>query len=176
MYQFLTIHEIPSDFRSRYIERWNDRSGWRKLDKIYHDIACVITFNDEVGHYRRVMVAYKGMMQMPGGSGACDNPLKVGMRGTDGGKDKHMYDWQLLNINAILRIICHAKWDILEKMFPQESKEMYFIWNHPDFIRGMYGLLAGKLDLIGMGKMPIQSLGKPDYALDHRSRMKLLTC
>lgn len=154
----ITYYKIPKNIN--YVESWNDFKTWEKLNKIDPNIATVAVIDDsKYTHYTRIVVIYKGLMQLQGGSGSCYNPTKPTFINNHNPMDNskmptHMSKWITFNHTILLQLVISCKCTLLEKM----GHKLPFYWNIKEYKNKMYGLLIGKLDLIGMNKLSINTL------------------
>lgn len=153
----LRYYIIPNNVH--YVEGSNIQS-FQPTDKIEHDVPTAVLFLDSLAtHFKRFVVVYKGKMQFQGGSGSCYNPTKkTFMRGENPMDNNimpsHMSKWTSYNVNSLLSTACYIKAELLKKMGKDELIP-HFMGYSDLYRRGLFGLLLGHLDMIGLGKTNI---------------------
>lgn len=175
MNKLVTMYIIPD--KEKYVERAR-LFGYDKTEVLDPNIPTVIVINDSNYHYgKEFMVAYKNTIQTTGGGGSCYNPKFLEINKHREYEVKYIIEgigkYYTKNIpfsnSYIWSRVAAAKFDMLQKMGYKDELPMFY-WNTSDYNSKMFGLLCGKLDLIGMGKAPV-SIIKEEYS---RREQKLL--
>lgn len=123
----------------------NIKTTWQQVYIIEYNTPTIIVFEDN--HF---ILVYQGICYGKHGGGAIKNPW------ANNHFVKVIQDTVPFSYNYLLEHIVRAKWKMLKKLFPDH--DLPFYWATPEYKSHMYGLLIGKLDLIGFGKLPITAL------------------
>lgn len=144
-----TYYIIPDNAHHVEHRRFLD---WEKTDSINPNIPTVIVINDTLSlRYARFVVVYKGMMQTQGGGGCCYNPTKRTFHNADPMDNSlmpaHMSKWVTFDMSYLFKMVVAAKSELLKVL----GIQIPYYYCLELYLQGMYGLLAGQMDLIGMG-------------------------
>lgn len=161
------MYVIPDNVR--YIQYIDEIQSWQETSAYLIDKPVVFLFIESKGLRSPIfLVYYKGQIQTRGGGGTCYNPsYKYHSTYVTESIGKYWSKDRIFSTQYIWQTICHIKYELLQKMEYKEYLPCWY-WNCKDHIDGMYGLLAGKLDLIGMGKASC------DIITEGRKSQKLL--